>query len=174
MNLWIIGPSKSPQNVEAEHLEELNMKCPTRTSVSRSWNLKVDEVIDMTEILGSFSQPTKHKRCGSTFRLVVAWPRLVFFWGEGWCKTESQMVFNKQNKCAAVLFAGLKLGPKLAVWVSEIADFLQKKMEKKKTWRGFLPNFKTMPQVLGRMNCHSRLVVNGLQQLDIRNPTRGH
>lgn len=81
MNLWIIGPSKSPQNVEAEHLEELNMKCPTRTSVSRSWNLKVDKVIEMTEILGSFSQPTKHKRCGSTFRLVVAWSRLVFFWG---------------------------------------------------------------------------------------------
>ena len=62
------------------------------------------------------------------------------------------MVFNKQNKFAAVLFAGLKLGPKLTVWVSEMADFLQKKMEKKKTWRGFLPNFKT-----SRMNCHGRL-----------------
>ena len=122
----------------------------------------------MTEILGSFSQPTKHKRCGSTFRLV-AWSRLVFF-GGGWCKTESQIVFNKQNKRAVVLFAGLKLGPKLAVWVSEMADFLQKKMENKKHGVVFCQTLKNQPDELSR----PVVLVNGLEQLDIQKPTRGH
>lgn len=148
MNLWIIGPSKSPQNVEAEHLEELNMKCPTRTSVSRSWNLKVDEVIDMTEILGSFSQPTKHKRCGSTFRLVVAWPRLVFFGGRDGAKLSRKWYSINKTSVQLSFLQDWNLAPNWRFGWAKSLIFSRKKWRKKKHGVVFCQTLKPCPKCL--------------------------
>ena len=73
------------------HLEELNMKCPIRTTFSRSWNLVTKSFL--AEISGSLSVPTKHKTCGLTFRLVSCFFfACSLFWGGRWCKTEAKTI----------------------------------------------------------------------------------